>query len=349
MRWLGVRFGAILDMRFAVVIPVYNVAPYLRACLDSLLAQAFADWEAICVDDGSTDGSGAILDEYAAKDGRFRVLHQANAGVAAARNAGLDAACGDWVVFADSDDVMRSRFFEESVEMIAMNPRADVVAMSTMRFDGGRVPEWPPEKLVQRHVVDISARLTEEVFELQVVSGAYRRESIGDLRFPPLSIGEDRVFVVSFLERAKQVVLSDYVGYGYRQRMGSAYHTRWTAEKFQSRLRHHLLIARVIEGSCKRYETRLRREFGRDITESMACDYARLPHADRLKVWKDWTEAFRKVSRASWTTCGIRLTTGLVGATQSHVLMWLLCSFVGWLRYHGLNRRLRVVRRTDLL
>ena len=61
---------------FSIIIPVYNVAPYLRECLDSVLAQTFADWEAICVDDGSTDGSGAILDEYAAKDARFRIVHQ---------------------------------------------------------------------------------------------------------------------------------------------------------------------------------------------------------------------------------------------------------------------------------
>lgn len=79
-------------MTFSIIIPVYNVAPYLRECLDSVLAQICTDWEweAICVDDGSTDGSGAILDEYAARDGRFKVIHQTNAGVSAARNAALN-------------------------------------------------------------------------------------------------------------------------------------------------------------------------------------------------------------------------------------------------------------------
>lgn len=78
----------------SIIIPVYNVAPYLRECLDSVLAQTLGDWECICVDDGSTDGSGAILDEYAAMETRFRVIHQANAGVAGARNRGLNAARG---------------------------------------------------------------------------------------------------------------------------------------------------------------------------------------------------------------------------------------------------------------
>ena len=89
---------------FSIIIPVYNVAPYLRECLDSVLAQTFTDWEAICVDDGSTDGSGAILDEYVAKDSRFRVVHQRNAGVSAARNVALEVAKGEWVTFLDADD-----------------------------------------------------------------------------------------------------------------------------------------------------------------------------------------------------------------------------------------------------
>ena len=91
---------------FSIIIPVYNVAPYLRECLDSVLAQTFTDWEAICVDDGSTDCSGAILDEYAAKDSRFRVIHQPNAGVSAARNKGLDIVQGQWIWFVDGDDYL---------------------------------------------------------------------------------------------------------------------------------------------------------------------------------------------------------------------------------------------------
>lgn len=83
-------------------------APYLRECLGSVLAQTCTDWEAICVDDGSTDGSGAILDEYAARDGRFKVIHQSNAGVSAARNAALNVVCGEWVYFLDADDLLVS-------------------------------------------------------------------------------------------------------------------------------------------------------------------------------------------------------------------------------------------------
>ena len=77
-------------MKFSLIIPVYNVATYLRECLDSILAQTFSGWEAICVDDGSTDGSGAILDEYTVKDKRFHIVHKENGGVSVARNLAIE-------------------------------------------------------------------------------------------------------------------------------------------------------------------------------------------------------------------------------------------------------------------
>ena len=82
-----------------VIVPVYKVEKYLRRTVDALLGQTYENIQIILVDDGSPDGSGAICDEYAKKDGRVLALHQKNAGVSAARNAGLDAATGDWVAF----------------------------------------------------------------------------------------------------------------------------------------------------------------------------------------------------------------------------------------------------------
>lgn len=81
----------------SIIVPVYNAEKYLRRCLDSIAGQTFADFECILVDDGSTDGSPAICDEWAAKDRRFRVIHQKNGGASAARNAGLDAARAPWL------------------------------------------------------------------------------------------------------------------------------------------------------------------------------------------------------------------------------------------------------------
>lgn len=91
-------------MRLSIIIPVYNAAKYLRPCLDSVLAQTLKDVEIICIDDGSTDGSAALLAEYASRDTRIRVLTQANAGQGAARNRGLEFAHGEFVYFLDADD-----------------------------------------------------------------------------------------------------------------------------------------------------------------------------------------------------------------------------------------------------
>lgn len=98
--------------KVSVIIPVYNAEKYLRKCLDSVLAQSFADFEVLLINDGSTDGSGKICDDYAQKDARVKVFHKENGGVSSARNLGLDNATGDWIVFVDSDDYVEKNYFE---------------------------------------------------------------------------------------------------------------------------------------------------------------------------------------------------------------------------------------------
>lgn len=98
----GKRYN--IDMKVSVVIPVYNQRPYLAECLDSVLSQTLREIEVVCVDDGSTDGSERMLDEYAARDSRVKVIHQANAGAGPARNVGMGAASGEFIAFMDPDD-----------------------------------------------------------------------------------------------------------------------------------------------------------------------------------------------------------------------------------------------------
>ena len=91
---------------FSVIVPAYNLEKLIPRCLDSLLAQTFAGWECVAVDDGSADGTGAVCDEYAAKDPRFTALHQENGGVSSARNAGIKAARAEHLLFLDGDDTL---------------------------------------------------------------------------------------------------------------------------------------------------------------------------------------------------------------------------------------------------
>ena len=92
--------------------PVYNTEKYLRRCVDSILAQTFTDFELLLINDGSTDSSGAICDEYTQKDSRVRVFHKENGGVSSARNIGLDNAKGEYIAFVDSDDYIDNRMYE---------------------------------------------------------------------------------------------------------------------------------------------------------------------------------------------------------------------------------------------
>lgn len=96
----------------SVIVPVYNVEKWLGRCVDSILAQTFADFELLLIDDGSKDSSGAICDEYATKDERIRVFHKPNGGVSSARNLGLDNARGEWITFCDADDYVHDHWLE---------------------------------------------------------------------------------------------------------------------------------------------------------------------------------------------------------------------------------------------
>ncbi|MBD5439033.1 MAG: glycosyltransferase [Treponema sp.] len=117
--------------KISCIVPVYNVEKYLRRSLDSILAQTFTDFECICVDDGSSDGSGKILDEYAEKDSRFVVIHKDNGGVSSARNAGLDVARGEWIAFVDADDWIST----DMLENIYIETRKTRFSLDMLMFD----------------------------------------------------------------------------------------------------------------------------------------------------------------------------------------------------------------------
>ena len=104
----------------SIIVPIYNVEHYLSKCIDSLLAQSFRDFQLILVNDGSSDSSGSICDDYKLKDHRVNVIHQQNTGVSAARNAGLQIASGTYISFVDGDDTIENDFLEKSEDQNEM-------------------------------------------------------------------------------------------------------------------------------------------------------------------------------------------------------------------------------------
>ncbi|MCD8315850.1 MAG: glycosyltransferase, partial [Eggerthellaceae bacterium] len=125
----------------SIIVPVYNNYYYLNKCLDSLVSQTLSSIEIICIDDGSDDGSGALIDEWAGKDSRIKAVHEKNSGVAHARNVGLDIAQGRYILFVDSDDYIAYRSCEFLCE-VADATEADIVVFGGMTFPGFGELDW---------------------------------------------------------------------------------------------------------------------------------------------------------------------------------------------------------------
>lgn len=161
-------------MLISIIVPVYNTEKYLRRCINSILAQTYVDYELLLVNDGSTDGSGNICDEYAKNDSRVRVFHKTNGGVSSARNVGLEEAQGEWVTFVDSDDWIDEHFLMKMSENISSE--VDVIVSSVFSDKCIDAQEFvnemlkrslPPQvwgKLYRRNVLKRSLQLPRDLF-----------------------------------------------------------------------------------------------------------------------------------------------------------------------------------------
>ena len=203
----------------SVVVPVYNAAAVLARGVDSILAQSFQDFELILVDDGSKDGSGAICDQYASQDDRVKVIHQENAGVSTARNAGLEAACGEWVTFVDSDDMVLDCFLESLVNAASRDERIDLAYCGYAIVEGSAsVKTYKSGTYIGKEQVHDALSRTNLLYRCSPWAKLYRRSIIVDngLKFDVnLSISEDRLFVYSYLAHVRGIAVTSQVGYLY--------------------------------------------------------------------------------------------------------------------------------------
>lgn len=139
--------------RFSIIIPAYNIELYLNDCLASVHSQSFQDWEAIVVDDGSTDQTEVIAEEWGTKDTRFHVIHQSNKGLSGARNTALNHIKGEYIVFLDADDILHdTHFLENANRQITNNQQPDILALSVERWFSEQSGEFAPD-LIYSHPV----------------------------------------------------------------------------------------------------------------------------------------------------------------------------------------------------
>ena len=273
--------------RVSIIVPVYNTGDFLEECLDSLVSQTLSDIEILCIDDGSSDQSPAILDAYASRDARVKVVHQANSGVSTSRNKGLDMASGEYVLFVDSDDYIETYSCERLVA-VADKELADIVVFGGLTFP---TVGWCDESMSTRRATykndSIKALFFERGSYPLMCNKLYRRSLIerGNLRFDSgLSLGEDHAFQFMAFPLASVVSYSPDMLYHYRcEREGSALSTLG-ADRFK-RLREHLAVVSYVLGEWSKsgvshdHEQELLMWSARFLFN----DFQYLPYSDRLE------------------------------------------------------------------
>lgn len=231
-------------MKVSIVIPVYNVEKYLPCCLDSVLAQEYTDYEAILVDDGSTDNSPAICDEYAVKDGKFRVIHQENGGLSHARNTGVKASDGDYIFFLDSDDCIHPKAISTMVSLAQKNDAALIqmnIESVPENFNDYTRDAKGDYKVFHFDTVDglynidrDNKQIVEDIrlITLVVWTKLYRRDLFETLSFPEdIKLHEDQMVAHRFIVQAKGIVLCRAALYFYRSRPNSLITEGWTVKR----------------------------------------------------------------------------------------------------------------------
>lgn len=212
-----------------IVVPIYNVSEFLSACIKSLASQTYVNLEIILINDGSTDNSGSICDDYASKDNRIRVIHQTNKGVSSARNAGIDAASGEWIMFVDGDDLLPPTATENLV-IIASQSNADCTTGSIQTFDKSTAAQSTSGiSTVTARKVGSKEALEQLLYQESIVNGPfaklYKLNLIKNIKFKlGITVAEDLYFNYQALKKVKHVAMTSSIVYFYRLRDGSAMH-----------------------------------------------------------------------------------------------------------------------------
>jgi glycosyltransferase EpsH len=242
------------DMKaISVIIPVYNTEQHLRQCLDSVLAQSFTDFEIILVDDGSTDGSELICDEYAQKDSRVRVIHQTNQGVSPARNAAMKIAEGKYITFIDSDDFVDDGFFMHAYNTLEKNGCELYISGLIREFydKDGHVFQTLVYSVNESHDYTVREFLEDlgVNYEIDAIYGTcdkfYRRSIIEehDITYDvTMNIGEDTTFNFEYLKYVNKIHFTSLSFYHYR---------KWNADSLSTK---SLYRKDLYEINCKVFD-----------------------------------------------------------------------------------------------
>ena len=205
----------------SVIVPVYNVSQYLPQCIKSILSQSYRNFELLLVDDGSSDNSLSICENYAKQDNRISVLSKKNGGVSSARNLGLDNIHGEWVAFIDGDDYVNEFYLEHMMRALKVQDMADLVIAGFTRVDDTSL-----HSIIDKWTYDNDLITTQQITFDQLnkiitwgvsVSKLFRASIIKaqHIRFNNIPIKEDVAFLLNFVDKCNLIALTEYNDYLY--------------------------------------------------------------------------------------------------------------------------------------
>lgn len=224
-------------MKISCIVPVYNVEKYIKKCLDSILKQSFKDFEIILVDDGSTDNSGKICDEYEKKDDRIKVIHKSNGGLSDARNKGIENANGDYFIFIDSDDYIDENMFEILYNLNIENNTEIAACDKAFVFENTGKIEYGNETNIVRVlnseetfkiIVDFYKKLGMEMW-----NKLYSKTLFDNIRFPKGKIFEDQATQYKLIFAANKISYVEKSMYYYLRRDNSITTQKYTDKEKQ--------------------------------------------------------------------------------------------------------------------
>ncbi len=220
----------------SVIVPVYKVEDYLGRCVESIRNQTYKSIEIILVDDGSPDNCPTICDEYAEKDKRIKVIHKSNGGVSSARNAGIAASCGDFIMFVDSDDFLSPEYVNDLISKFDESLNPDIVIGGfTWGCNGKRkVVDIDEERVVSLRALkkDFDYFYNETPLN-NVFSKIYKKSLLAGCLFnTKLSIGEDYVFDLNYYERCSKILFVKSAGYFYNTSNATSAMTKYNKNRF---------------------------------------------------------------------------------------------------------------------
>ena len=224
-----------MDPIISIIVPIYNVGKYLPKCIESILNQTFKNFELILVNDGSTDNSGVVCDDYEKKDTRIKIIHKSNGGVSSARNAGLYVAKGEYIGFVDPDDYIDKNMYEKLYRLCIDNNSDIAICRFNREINGKIQNKESTEEIIELNNMEAMNELFKgNLYRFSLCNKLFSKKCFNDVLFPEGRIHEDLSTTYKLFANSKKAVYINYCGYIYVRRENSILTSTYNEKRLQA-------------------------------------------------------------------------------------------------------------------